>query len=294
MTQLVPSAHLAAFNGLPVQAEDDDQLIDLWLYGKSAHTRRAYEADVTRLRAFTGGTLGQVTLGDLQAFAASLTGGEATRRRTVAAVKSLLTFGQKLGYLPFNIGAALQVKSQRDTLAERILGEADVQRMLALETNARNHALLRFMYATGLRNSEVAGLRWRNMQPIDGGCGVVNVHGKGNKTRTVRVEAGPWQEVWALRGAEVGIPDQPVFLSRRGGPLNESQVFRIVRAAAERAGLDANVSPHWMRHAHASHALDRGAPISLVQATLGHASVATTGRYLHARPGESSGRFLSA
>jgi integrase/recombinase XerD len=68
--------------------------------------------------------------------------------------------------------------------------------------------------------------------------------------------------------------------------------MRIVRSAARRVGIEANVSPHWLRHAHASHSLDRGAPIHLVQATLGHASVATTGRYLHARPQDSSARYL--
>ncbi|MBU4356156.1 MAG: tyrosine-type recombinase/integrase, partial [Proteobacteria bacterium] len=62
--------------------------------------------------------------------------------------------------------------------------------------------------------------------------------------------------------------------------------------AAIRAGIEGAVSPHWLRHAHASHALDRGAPIHLVQATLGHASVATTGKYLHARPDDSSARYL--
>ena len=66
----------------------------------------------------------------------------------------------------------------------------------------------------------------------------------------------------------------------------------IVRQAADRAGIELPVSPHWFRHAHASHALDRGAPIHLVQATLGHASITTTGRYLHARPNDSSSRFL--
>jgi site-specific recombinase XerD len=65
-----------------------------------------------------------------------------------------------------------------------------------------------------------------------------------------------------------------------------------VRAAARRAGIAVPVSPHWLRHAHASHALDRGAPIHLVQATLGHANINTTGRYLHARPTESSSGFL--
>ena len=67
--------------------------------------------------------------------------------------------------------------------------------------------------------------------------------------------------------------------------------YRVVKAA-KRAGLSAEVSAHWLRHAHASHSLDRGAPIHLVQQTLGHASVATTGRYLHARPTDSSARYL--
>ena len=86
--------------------------------------------------------------------------------------------------------------------------------------------------------------------------------------------------------------DAPVFTSRKGGSLDTRQVHRIVRAAGERVGVE-GVSPHWLRHAHASHALERGAPIHLVQATLGHASVATTGVYLHARPTESSGRYLA-
>jgi integrase/recombinase XerD len=94
-----------------------------------------------------------------------------------------------------------------------------------------------------------------------------------------------------LRG-EAG-PDAPVFRSAKGGALDPSQVHRIVKAAAARAGLPAAVSAHWLRHAHASHALDRGAPIHLVQATLGHSSVATTGRYLHARPNDSSSRYLA-
>ena len=102
--------------------------------------------------------------------------------------------------------------------------------------------------------------------------------------------AGLWRLLLQLRG-EAG-PDAPVFRSAKGGALDPSQVHRIVKAAAARAGLSAAVSAHWLRHAHASHALDRGAPIHLVQATLGHSSVATTGRYLHARPNDSSSRYL--
>lgn len=85
-----------------------------------------------------------------------------------------------------------------------------------------------------------------------------------------------------------------MFRSRKGGQaLQPVAVLRIVRLAAHRAGVELPVSPHWLRHAHASHTLDRGAPIHLVQATLGHASITTTGRYLHARPKDSSSRFLA-
>jgi integrase/recombinase XerD len=95
----------------------------------------------------------------------------------------------------------------------------------------------------------------------------------------------------AVRG-DAG-PVDAIFASRKGGGhLDPSQVRRIVYMAARKAGLEQKVSPHWMRHAHASHALDRSAPIHLVQATLGHASVSTTGRYLHARPTESSSFYL--
>ena len=109
----------------------------------------------------------------------------------------------------------------------------------------------------------------------------------------ILLSAGVWRELVGLRRSAG--PDTPVFQSRkRGGLLDPSQVLRIVRAAARRAAIPVDVSPHWLRHSHASHTLDRGAPIHLVQQTLGHASVATTGKYLHARPTERSARYLSS
>ncbi|MBI2843138.1 MAG: tyrosine-type recombinase/integrase, partial [Armatimonadetes bacterium] len=121
--------------------------------------------------------------------------------------------------------------------------------------------------------------------------GQVTLYGKGGKTRAVLLSASTWQALQSIR--HKADSEAPVFPSRKGkGHLHPSQVMRIVRAAARRAGIAANVSPHWLRHAHASHALDRGCPIHLVQATLGHASVATTGKYIHARPDDSSARYL--
>ena len=114
--------------------------------------------------------------------------------------------------------------------------------------------------------------------------------GKGGKTRAVLLKASIWQELAAVRPAD---PDAAVFRSRNGGgALDPSQVHRIVKRAAGRAGLSDAVSAHWLRHAHVSHALDRGAPVHLVQATVGHASLATTSRYAHARPSDSSSRYL--
>jgi integrase/recombinase XerD len=97
-------------------------------------------------------------------------------------------------------------------------------------------------------------------------------------------------------------PDAPLFRSQKKGPdgaprpISARQAERIVKQAARKAGLKnaSEVSPHWLRHAHASHAMDRGAKIHLVQTTLGHSDISTTGRYLHAHPDESSALYLGS
>lgn len=273
------------------RAEANVQFLERWLHGRGAHTRRAYRADIGRFLASAGKPLGRVILGDLHAFAARLASlAPTSRARTLSAVKSLLAFGHRLAYRPVDVGGALRLPPSKATLADRILEEGDVHRLIALEPDARNHLLLRLFYASGVRVSELCALRWRDVQARQEG-GQVTIYGKGAKMRAVVLPAGPWRELAGMRG-DAG-PDGPVFISRLGGPLSKSQAWRIVRAAAVRAGIPANVSPHWLRHAHASHALDRGAPIHLVQATLGHASVATMGKYLHARPTESSGKYLA-
>ncbi len=106
--------------------------------------------------------------------------------------------------------------------------------------------------------------------------------GKGGKTRVILLSDRAWSELVSLRGTAEGTA--PCFPSRTGKHMDISAVLRAVRRMAVAAGITRPVSPHWLRHSHASHALDRGAPIHLVQATLGHASLATTSRYTHARP----------
>jgi site-specific recombinase XerD len=245
------------------------------------------------LRAGTRKPLAAITLADLQSFADSMAGkASASRNRVLSAVKSLLAFGHRLGYLTFDVGGALRLPPVRNRLAERILTEAAVHRMLSLEQDERNRCILMLLYASGVRVSELCGLCWRDLQP-SGDSGQITVFGKGGKTRAIRLPPAAWRQLERMQHDQ-GDGHEPVFPSRkRGGPLTPTAVLRIVRQAARRAGVEGAVSPHWLRHAHASHALDRGAPIHLVQATLGHASIVTTGRYLHAKPEDSSSRFLS-
>lgn len=269
----------------------DRQLIELWLHGRSPHTQRAYAADVSRLLSRAGKPLKSITLADLQSFVGTLAGlAPASRYRILSGVKSLLAFGHRTGYLAFDVGRMLRLPTVPNHLAARILSEAETHRMLQLEENTRNRALLILLYASGIRVSELCQLCWRDLQAT-GDSGQITVLGKGSKTRSVQIPASVWNLLVDLR-RDANL-EHPVFPSRKnGGFLRPLAVLRIVRKAAQRAGLDLNVSPHWLRHAHASHALDRGAPIHLVQATLGHTSVATTGRYLHARPQDSSSNYL--
>lgn len=273
---------------------NDAQLIELWVSLKvSSHTRRAYAAEAQRFLGFVGNPLGWVMLGDVQAYAAVLEQGSlkpASQNRALTAIKSLLSFGQETGYLPFNVGVAVKLRPNRDSLAQRILEESEVAKLIEAAPSGRDRVLLKLLYVSGVRVSELCGLKWCDAIARNEG-GQITVFGKRGRTRTILLKPKSWAQLIATR-ADAG-PIAAIFPSRKGGGhLDPSQVRRIVYAAAQKAGLEQKVSPHWMRHAHASHALDRSAPIHLVQATLGHASVSTTGRYLHARPTESSSFYL--
>ena len=271
----------------------DADAVALWLSRqRSPATRSVYRRDINRLIVWTDRTLGETRSLDLERFAESLTGSglaPISQGRTLAAVRSFFRFAEKIGYCG-NSASGLELPRTEPSLSERIVPQEDIRRMIALEPDERNRVMLSVLYSAGLRVSEACGLRWRNLQTRGDG-GQILIHGKGGRTRAVLLPAVVWSQLALLKrtaGAEA-----PVFASRSGKPLERSRVRRIVQAASQRAGIAARVSTHWLRHAHASHALDRGAPIHLVQATLGHRSVATTSRYLHSRPNESSARYIA-
>jgi len=291
-------SYLAFYGGIHVealavrQAESDRQVVAMWLHEKSKNTQDAYIQDIKKFLDFTNKKpFREVTIGDIQAFSDSLASyAPATKARALAAVKSLFAFAHRIGYLRYDVSAPIKLPKIKETLGERILSETDVQRLIGMESKKRNKVLLNLIYIAGLRVSEACSLKWRDIQPAISG-GYITVFGKGDKTRTILIGKRMYEELLSLKGE--GGQDDPVFVSQKYGPLSLSQAWRIVKAAAKRAGINPGASPHWLRHAHASHALERGCPIHLVQATLGHASVATTGRYLHARPNDSSALYLA-
>jgi len=279
----------------------DNRLIDLWVFGKAEQTADAYRRDARQFLAFVGKPLSAVTLSDLQGYALSLEPDKAlpegekrrkaaSQRRKLASIKSLLSYGQRVGLLPVNVGAAVRLQRQPVDLAERILSESDIHRMIALEPDRRNVAILRLLYATAARASEVAGLTWSNVTERADGSFQVTLHGKGNKTRVVWLPSSLRADIETLRAQHA-----PTVAG-----VGRVQLWRIVTTAARRAGLDIDaggkprsVSTHWMRHAHISHSLDRGAPVHLVRETAGHASLETTTAYAHARPDTSSAKYLA-
>lgn len=283
------------------RATSDQTLIASWLRTKrSAGTQATYGIVIRQFMDWWNWQpLQTLTVDDLSDYKDHLAGSDLSRHTQalrMMAVKSLLSYGHKTGYLPFNAGLAVSAPSAPDDLAERILEEWQVMALLNhASLRPRDRLLLRLLYASGGRVSEIVNLQWRHCQP-SGESGQITVTGKGDKTRAIKLSVDTWR---ALQAARQGAgPSDYVFQSQRrrgqedrGGRLDRTAVNRIVRKAGRLIGVT-NMSPHWLRHAHASHALDKGATLAVVKETLGHGNVSTTSRYLHVRPGESSGLYL--
>ena len=282
----------------PVQASSDEQMIELWLGRfRSVMTVNAFRNDMEHFRRAVPKPLHDVVLRDIQAWGLAMEAihKPASVARRLTTIRSLFSFAHKIGYLRWNVAAAVTTPPVEDKLAQRILTEDQMARLQAVLRNKRDNALLRLLYIAGLRISEASGLRWRHVTPRDGGEAQLEIFGKGGKSRPVLIPAGMAQQLMGLKLRTDG-PDDPVFRSRstarRGEAMGRRDVWKTVKRAVQRADLPREISPHWFRHAHASHALDRGAPIHVVQQTLGHSSLTTTSRYTHMRPGDLSAKYL--
>ena len=205
----------------------------------------------------------------------------------VVALKIFFRFGTAQGFVAKDPTDSLVLPRIERYLPET-LNELQVEELLdAVDEKAqlglRDRAMLELLYASGLRISELAGVRLENLNLEEG---VVRVTGKGNKTRLVPVGRKACAAITAYLERERPQLVKPrsgseVFLSIRGKRLTTVRIWQIVKAVARRSGLDANVYPHLLRHSFATHLLGNGADLRIIQEMLGHADISTTQVYTH-------------
>ena len=264
------------------------EILEQWLYGRPKLTQKAYLRDATFGLKFLGDPLLEnITLGDLQLYQSHLIEVRHLKPRTVnkkmSALRSLLKFAQEQEFISRNPAVALRSPKVLDDFQERILTPQQVKAIIAAAEPGRDRVLLMFVYTTGCRISEACGLLWKDFSSKPDGAAVARLLGKRDKWRSVHIPMTVWTELATLRGE--ALDDDSVFnIARR-------QAHDVMKAAAIKAGVP-DASMHWLRHSLASHALDAGAPISVVRDTLGHASIQTTDKYLHSNPDESAGDYL--
>jgi integrase/recombinase XerD len=207
--------------------------------------------------------------------------------RTLVAVRGFHRFLALEGDAPTDPAAAVSPPRAPARLPKAI-GIDEVERLLAAAgvgdtpASLRDRALLEVLYGVGARISEAVGL---DIDDIDAQEGVVRLFGKGSKERLVPLGSYAAQalDAYLVRGRPVlaakGKGAAAVFLNQRGSRLSRQSAWAVMRTAAERADLDGHLSPHTLRHSFATHLLDGGADVRVVQELLGHASVTTTQIY---------------
>jgi integrase/recombinase XerD len=143
----------------------------------------------------------------------------------------------------------------------------------------RDRAMIEVLYATGLRVSELVGLR---LDGVNLDSGFVRCLGKGSKERVVPLGASACDAIRSyLRSARGGHSSETLFLTPRGAPLSRMEFWKILKTYASKAGIRKGISPHVLRHSFATHLLERGADLRAVQMMLGHAEISTTQIYTH-------------
>ena len=249
----------------------------------SPHTIRAYRGDLQHF-ARSVGVVGAATGRDVRAWLASLhaRGLDAVSvGRKLAAVRSLYRFLARRGVVRRN--PAREVRAPRPARklvtflpADEAAAVVDA-RGLAGAARDRDVAVLEMLYATGLRVSELAGL---DLDALDRDARTVRVLGKGSKERMVPYGTPAARALDAYLGRRA-TRSGPVFVNHRGGRLGVRSIHTIVRRAVRFAGVTRRVSPHTLRHTFATHLLDHGADLRMIQELLGHSRLSTTQRYTH-------------
>jgi integrase/recombinase XerD len=269
--------------------------------GAARNTIGSYRRDLDRYQLFLGergiGSLDGVGEADVTDFLVTLRRGDSAAElpalaassaaRALVAVRGLHRFAAAEGFAATEVARAVKPPAPGRWLPKALT----VEEVLALLEAAapgnafgprdlRDRALLELLYSTGARISEAVGLDVDDIDVTDRG---VILHGKGGKQRLVPVgrPAIAALDAYLVRGRPVlvtrGTP--ALFLNARGGRLSRQSAWQVLQDAAERAGITVGVSPHTLRHSFATHLLEGGADVRVVQELLGHASVTTTQIY---------------
>ena len=292
-------------------ADNDAAVVTSWLGmfdpEDSARTRVLYRR-VSRcfMQWLTsrGLSLRTLTTEHLVSWRDQLKGAPATRGSRLAVVKSLLSHGHRTGYLRFNIGRAVRAPKVDVDVDRRSLTEVQIALMIQAAATVlraeRSRTMprpryvraaltrlffARFLYYSGARVAEAVAVKWRNLQVRADGDVQLTVLGKGRKRRSFPLPGAFVAQLEAEYKTSDATSDAAVFA------FGVRRAQTIIRELAVLSGIEQPVSPHWYRHAAATHALDRGAPIHVVAQTLGHASLTTTSRYAH-KQSDGAAKYL--
>jgi integrase/recombinase XerD len=270
-----------------------DQFLDaVWVeQGLSKNTLSAYSSD---LRIFakwlSDKSMLDVDKGDLSRFLAARYAAGIGNRSTARILSSLRRFyGYYIRENSLIIDPTLLIESPHIGRPLPVtLSELDVELLLnapeVTNTNGfRDKTMLEVLYATGLRVSELVGLKF---EKISFRQGVVRIIGKGNKERLVPVgeEAMSWLEAYMVQARKKLLGERQcdyLFVTNRGDGMTRQAFWHIIKRHAKKAGISKELSPHTLRHAFATHLLNHGADLRVVQLLLGHADLSTTQIYTH-------------
>ncbi|ORB02197.1 recombinase XerC [Mycolicibacter minnesotensis] len=266
--------------------------------GRSDHTRRAYLGDLRSLFGFLteqGNTgLAGLTLPVLRSWLAAQAGSGAARStlaRRTSTIKTFTAWAARRGLLESDPGARLQLPKARRTLPAVLRRDQAHQVMNAAKSGAqqddplalRDRLIAELLYATAVRVSELCGL---DLDDVDSSRRVLRVVGKGNKQRTVPFgePAADALQVWLVRGRPRLVTEESgpaLLLGARGGRLDPRQARTVVHQTVGAVSGAPDMGPHGLRHTAATHLLEGGADLRIVQELLGHSSLATTQLYTH-------------
>lgn len=257
--------------------------------GLSSHTIEAYERDVTSLlsylKAANISSLKEVRSEEIYSFLQSLKKkkfASSSISRKLIAVKVFFRFLKKEDWIESDCTKTFETPKIWQLIPEA-LSYSEVEELLAQPdpkeaSGSRDRAIIELLYGAGLRVSELCSLRISDLQDA-----AIKVRGKGRKERLVPVGIKALEAVdhYLVHFRGMAESHEPLFLSRKGKALSRAWIWSRIRFYAKQAGIHKNVSPHSLRHSFASHLLENGADLRLIQELLGHEDIATTDRYTH-------------